>query len=163
MPCAFVRADEETSRALLKECDGRVILGSEGVLGHVDRHRIRVGDAVRADAGANRRHLRERPDRLTEDDELREFVPDVPGLGDAVHLRNGRRRADHRVQERQLVGDGREPVVLDERERELPCQPRFATQEHPLPGDEDVIEDGEGLEHLRLRGERELERVLFSG
>ena len=65
---------------------------------------------------------------------------------------------DQRVDQRQLVGDGREAVMLDERQGQRAGKRRLAGQEHALPGHEDVVEDGRRLHHLVPRADGVLDR-----
>jgi hypothetical protein len=93
---------------------------------------------------------------------MAELVADVAGPGHPVHLGDERRPADERVEQGQLVADGGEPVVLDEREGHPTGGFGLPAEEHPVPGHEDVVEHRQGLEQLVLRRDRVLERVAVA-
>jgi hypothetical protein len=71
-----------------------------------------------------------------------------------VHARGEQRRADQRVDERQLVRDCREAVEFDEAARERSSVLVLPGHEHALGGYEDVVEQRRRLDHLALAGER---------
>jgi hypothetical protein len=80
--------------------------------------------------------------------------------GDPVRLGEGEAEPDERVEERQLVRHRGHPVVLDEPERDPACRLDVAGEEDALPRDQDVLEDGQRLDHLPARGDRMRERVV---
>ena len=78
---------------------------------------------------------------------------------DPVRLGERRSEPDEGIDQWKLVGDGGEAVVLDEGQREPAGARRVAVEKHPLPGDEDVVEHGQGLDHLVPRRDGSSPRV----
>ena len=137
-----------------------VVVACERPLGEVRRHRVRVGDSRRlVHPIAIGGKVGQAAHGLGVADEGHELVPHVGRSADAVRLGEGERQADERVDERELVGDRREAVVLDERERKLPRPAGVTVEKDALPGDEDVVEDGQRLDHLVARGHRPSPRI----
>ena len=87
----------------------------------------------------------------------------MAGAGHAVHLRDQRRGTDEGVEQRELVRHRGEAVELDERVGDGSRELGLAAHEHAFPRHEHVVEHGEGLEHLVLRRDGELERVVVAG
>ena len=105
----------------------------------------------------------ERPDRALHLDHVGDLLADVADAGGAVELGDARRGAD---EEPQPAGLGAEvALAVDAREevgdvaRVLP----LAVQEDPLVGHEDVVEDGERLGELVVRGDRRLPLAVAAG
>ena len=72
----------------------------------------------------------------------------MAGADDPVVVGGERGAAAQRVDERELVGDRGEAVVLDEGEREGAGGVGVAIEEDALVGHEHVVEDGDRLHHL---------------
>ncbi len=122
-------------------------VSGEGPLGKVRREHVGVGDLLLGPASEGGQ-LDEAPDRLRVPGQPRQLVPDVAGPIDAVRPRREDRRPHERIQDGQLVADCREAVVLDEGQRCSPGHVWSVEEEHPFPGNEDVVEDRQRLDHL---------------
>jgi hypothetical protein len=86
----------------------------------------------------------------------------VGGAGNPVCLGEREAETDERVEERELVRDRGQPVVLDESEGDAAGPADVAREEDALPRDEDVLEDGQRLDHLSPGGDRLRERIVRS-
>ena len=106
----------------------------------------------------DRRVARQAAQRFGVADQAHELFLHVPGGGDAVHVGHQQRGTDQGVDQRQLVRDRREPVVLDEGERQRPRELVFTGEKHALPGHEHVVEYRGRLHHLVTAADRVLDR-----
>ncbi len=89
-----------------------------------------------------------------------ELVAHVAGALDAVGARHRDGRADQAVQQGQLVTHRGEAMELHEGERGGAGQIVAPLEEHPLPGNEDVVEDGERLDHFVGGGDGPVEGIV---
>jgi hypothetical protein len=94
------------------------------------------------------------PDQRLELDHLRDLVAHVGGVGHAVELGDPVRRADEDVQLADVRAQITLPIDAGEDIGHVAGVLPFATHEHPLPRDEHVLEDREGLEELVPAGHR---------
>ena len=148
---------DEAAGDVLHLLDHRVVVLGEVLLGDVGDGRARHREAgpERALVGGGDR---ERAHRLAVGDQPGELLADVAGAGDAVRVGRQQRAADHEIEQRQLVADRGEPVVLDEAEGEGAGVGRLPAEEHPVPRDEHVVEDRQRVGDLVARGDRVVDR-----
>ena len=160
MPVGLRRTrDQQGSGDVLHVPHGLVVVVGEMILGDVGRERVRHRDAVHHLAVHGGR-AGEGADRLRVGDEARGLVADVAGLLDPVVHGDERGRADEEVEERRLVGHGREPVELHEGVRQHPGEVPLAGQEDALVRDEHVVEHGQGFDQVVFRADRMVIRAL---
>jgi hypothetical protein len=133
----------------------------EGVLGHIDRHRIGQPHPAVALVSAHRREVAQTPHRLRVRDDVRELVLHVPSPGDAVHLGDLHRRAHDRIEERQLVGGCCVTVVIHEGESQLTRALSLPQEEHVVLGHDDVVENGQAFKQLVPARDGKLERATL--
>ena len=85
----------------------------------------------------------------------------MPCAFDSIQLGEKHCRSDEGIYERQLVTDRGKAVKLNEGEREWTSPLPLAVHEHPVPRNEDVIENRQRLHHLVLAAYRVVKVVAF--